>query len=362
MIQSLYLHVPFCKTICGYCDFCHFIYREDNVTKWLDALSYEINEKHISKQLKTLYIGGGTPSALSSDELNRLFDLLIPYTRTIEEFTVEINPETITEDKVITMVQAGVNRVSIGVQSSDAELLKLMNRQHDFNDVKQCVALFQKHGITNISIDLMYGLPHQTIQMLEKSLADFIQLNVPHISIYALTIEKNTPFYKKGYQPMESGLEADMYDLIIELLSKHGYQQYEVSSFCQKGYESKHNLAYWHYDDFYGISMGASGKENHVRYTNTRSFKKYLSHDIVQEVIELSKDDEMFEAIMMGFRIKSGFNYEKFNQKFQIDFLQHYKDAIQALLQKKWIKISPPYIVCSEIGYHLLHNVLEYFI
>ncbi len=361
MINALYLHVPFCRTICGYCDFCHFVYRKDKVDLWLEGLKEELNDKDINKNLKTVYIGGGTPTSLDIEQLERLLILLKPYTNCVEEYTVEVNPETITVDKIKLLKKYKVNRVSIGVQSSDDKLLKLMNRHHDFNLVKRVIEDFKKLEITNISVDLMYGLPKQTLAVLKTTLEDFISLDVPHISIYSLTVEENTPFYKQGYKAADNELEADMYDYIIDFLSKHGYVQYEISSFARDNLVSKHNLAYWHYEDFYGISMSASGKENNVRYDNTSDFKKYLSYNYVDNFIVLTKNDMMFEYIMMGLRLKEGINILKFNELYEEDFMVKYQKVINNLLEKKLIVLDDNNLKCSDSGFKILNTVLEDF-
>ena len=193
-IKSLYLHVPFCKSICGYCDFCHMFFNKEKVDKWLVALQEELNDKDINKNLETLYLGGGTPTSLDLNQLKTLLELLKPYTDNVLEYTVEINPETIDVEKVKLLSEYKVNRVSIGLQSSDENLLKLMNRHHDFNQVKKVIDLFREYNISNISVDIMYGLPTQTISQLEKTLEDVLILGIKHISIYCLTIEENTLF------------------------------------------------------------------------------------------------------------------------------------------------------------------------
>lgn len=362
MINYLYLHVPFCKTICGYCDFCHYIYNKNKVNQWLECLKTEIESKKINKKLKTIYIGGGTPTSLNEEELDKLLSLLKPYSKNIIEYTIEANPETITEEKVLILKKYGINRVSIGVQSSDDKLLKIMNRRHNFESVKECIKLLKKHKITNISVDFMYGLPFQTMDDLNKSLHDFITLDVPHISIYSLTIEENTPFYKRGYKKMDDDLEADMYDRIIDFLRLNGYAQYEISSFCKDDLKSIHNMAYWNYEDFYGISMSASGKNKNLRYDNTKNFNKYLKKEYIENEIYLSKNDEMFEYIMMGFRLKDGFDYLKFDKKFKISFLKRYELILNDLLKNGLIAVEGKYIKCIEKGYKLLNNVLEKFL
>ncbi|MBF1101517.1 MAG: radical SAM protein, partial [Solobacterium sp.] len=209
--KHLYLHVPFCRTICSYCDFCHVGYQETVANQWLDAIKTDIQNRHINENLRTIYIGGGTPTALSSSQLDQLLCLLDPYAHTVQEYTIEINPETFDEDKAKILQKHGVNRASIGFQTSDERLLQMMNRHHRLEDVAETMRLLRKYGIDNISLDLMYSLPTQTMESLKKSLQDAIALEPTHLSLYSLTIEPNTVFAKKGYEHLEDDMEADMY-------------------------------------------------------------------------------------------------------------------------------------------------------
>lgn len=361
-IKSMYLHVPFCKTICGYCDFCHFLYNKEKVDKWLIALKEELLDKDINNNLETIYIGGGTPTSLSINQLETLLYLIEPYSRNVIEYSIEINPETLTEEKVQLISKYGINRASIGLQSSDDYLLELMNRHHNFDMVKHCVELLKKYNINNISLDVMYGLPTQTLEKLEKTLYDVLSLDVSHISIYCLTIEPNTLFFKKGYTKVDEDLDADMYELINKVLSNNGFIQYEISNYCKKGYESKHNLTYWNYNDFYGISMGASGKEGLVRYDNTRDLTKYIQGIYVDNIISLNKEDSMFEYLMMGFRIKNGFSLSDFKDRYEVDFLDHYYSVLDELIEKKLIIVDDDKIKCSDYGFMICNDIIETFL
>lgn len=359
---SLYLHVPFCKSICAYCDFCHTVYNKDNANKWLDALKKEIQSKDINLNLKTIYIGGGTPSSLDDELLDSVLSLLDSYSSNVLEYTVEVNPETVTQEKVSILKKHGVNRISMGLQSSNINLLKLMNRHHTLEDVRNAMFLFESQGITNISLDLMYSLPTQTIYDWKKSLEDCVSLMPKHISIYSLTIEENSVFGKKGYESLDEDIEADMYVYAISYLESKGYKQYEISNFCLESYESKHNLAYWKYDDFYGISTGASGKENDIRYDNVSNLKRYLGSPLEREEINLTKEDLIFENIMMSLRLKNGFDIEEFNKKYSIDVLEMYTKPIQSNIQKGTLEIKNGYLRCTSNGYPILNTILVDFL
>jgi len=329
MVDHLYLHVPFCKSICYYCDFCHRLYNEKMVDEWLNEVGKEIKLKNINKKLKTIYIGGGTPTSLSYSQLKLLLTLLKPYSSNVLEYTIEINPETIDIDKILLLKEYGINRVSIGIQSFNDHLLKMMNRKHTKDDVLKVIKMFRDNDITNITCDLMYSLPNQSTNMFISDIKQLIDLKIPHLSFYSLTIEENTVFYKKGYDALDCDIEADMYIKARDLLTNFNYNQYEISNYCLKGYESKHNIGYWLYDDFYGIGMGASGKENHLRYDNTKSFQEYLKGNYIFESIKLSKDEEIFEALMMNSRLKEGIDILSFNERYDIDLLDYYNDQIK---------------------------------
>jgi oxygen-independent coproporphyrinogen III oxidase len=256
MIESLYLHVPFCQDICAYCDFTRVKIHPILVEKYLLTLFDEI--KAIPKHpMKTLYLGGGTPSALAMEELEALLAALEGYHDSSSEFTMEANPDSLTADKVELMVRYGVNRVSMGVQTFDAQELALLNRTHTAQDIENAISLLHRHGIHNLSIDLIYGLPRQTLESWEATLRHAVSLEISHISLYSLTIEEHSEFGRKGMKQCDGDLEAAMYFKAVEVLAEYGFNRYEISSFT-KDAPSRHNLAYWHYDEFYGLGPGAT--------------------------------------------------------------------------------------------------------
>ena len=359
-IEHLYLHVPFCKSICYYCDFCHVIYQENIVNEWLDAIQKEIQDKNINPNLKTIYIGGGTPTSLNAQQLDTLLSLLDAYTNHVEEYTIEINPETLTLEKIEILRKHGINRISIGLQSHDAELLKSIGRNHTKEDVSKCVEILKENGINNISLDVMYSLPNQTIQQLKETLEFVISLDVKHVSLYSLTIEENTVFHKRNYQHLSDEVEADMYDLNVEMLEKNGFMQYEVANFSKEGYESKHNLAYWLYKDFYGIGAGASGKEDNYRYDHTKNVKEYIHNNPI-EYIELSNKDQMFETIMMGIRLKKGISCNSFEEKFGISMEEAFPKSIKKHLANGNV-IMDTSLRLSKDAYPIMNEILVDFL
>ena len=355
-INHLYVHVPFCNSICGYCDFCHRIYEKNTVTKWLETIEKEIIDK-CNDDYETIYIGGGTPTSLSIDELDKLLSLLKPYSNNVIEYTIEVNPESLDTNKIILFKKYGINRISMGVQSSNDDLLKLMNRKHSFNDVRNKIQLLKDNGISNISIDLMYSLPNQTIDILNNTIDDFISLDIPHVSLYSLTIEENSIFNKKGYRKLDDELEADMYELINTRLIENGYTHYEVSNYCKHGYESKHNMSYWNYEDFLGISLSASSKVGNKRWTNTSNFNSYFEdYNKKDEDLLLSIDDQKFENIMMSLRTYVGLNINDFNRKYNTNILDEYKEGVN----DPNIVITDGYLKARKLS--ILNNTLLKFI
>ncbi len=351
-IKHLYVHVPFCSSICYYCDFCHRIYDEKMAERWLNRLEEEIGET-CQDQYETVYIGGGTPTVLSYGQLERLLKMIDYYAQNCIEYTVEVNPESLDEERAGLFARHGVNRISMGVQSSDERILKKLNRKHSFADVKNKVRLLKENGLDNISVDLMYSLPGQDMNILKKSIDDILGLEVSHISLYSLTVEENTVFGKKGVQSLDEETEADMYEYIEKRLTESGYVHYEVSNYAMEARESKHNMGYWNYDDFVGVSMGASGKVGNNRYTNTRSFEKYLGcKDIRDENLFLKKEEMEFENIMMSLRTIYGLDIEEFNRKYDCDLLQKYEKGIE----NPAICIENGRLVCRNLA--VLNRVL----
>ena len=351
-IKHLYLHVPFCSSICYYCDFCHRIFDEKLSERWLDRLEEEIRE-NCHGQYETIYIGGGTPTVLSYVQLESLLGLIAPYAKECIEYTIEVNPESLDEEKIRLFVQYGISRISMGVQSSDDAILRSIGRRHSFSDVKEKIRLLKKNGLENISVDLMYSLPGQDLDILEKSIDDVVKLEVPHISLYSLTIEENSVFGKKGISNLDEEIEEDMYELIGRKLKEKGYIHYEVSNYCLEGYHSRHNMGYWDYEDFLGVSLSASGKIGNNRYTNTRSFEKYLGgKDIRDENLYLENDEMEFEHIIMSLRTIYGLDIEAFNRKYHCDLLKKYHKGVS----NPDIAVKEGRLICTNL--EILNRIL----
>ncbi|NLY63069.1 MAG: radical SAM family heme chaperone HemW [Erysipelothrix sp.] len=360
MARALYIHIPFCNAICYYCDFARVINNADTVDQYLAVLKNDLDSRDLS-HIETIYIGGGTPSALTLNQLEVLFTMIKPYTKNVIEYTIEINPESLTSEKAELMSAYGINRASLGMQVSQAHLLKVINRSHTNEEVEAAVNALHAAGINNISLDLMYGIPTQTLEDVKESLDVITSFKINHVSIYGLTIEPDSVFGKLGYKPAPDDLDADMYELAIDYLNSKGIKRYEIANFAISGKESLHNQVYWSYDDFVGVGLHASGKENNQRYTNTRNLKDYLAGDISPQVIKLSKEDQMFEFIMMNLRMKKGFDIKRFNQRFDEDFNSLYADVLSGLIRDGLLNLEDDNLSASDNGLNLLFYILEKF-
>jgi oxygen-independent coproporphyrinogen-3 oxidase len=360
MIDSLYIHVPFCRDICAYCDFTRVKYHPLLVEKYLLTLKQEIDviPKH---NMKTLYLGGGTPSALELNELEDLLTLLDGWHEPSTEFTIEANPESMTMDKAKLFADSGINRVSMGVQTFNLEELALLNRNHSTQDITDAIAYLRDEGISNISIDLIYGLPGQTIVTWEETLNHALLLDITHISLYSLTIEENSQFGRQGMQAADPELEEEMYFKAVEVLGNAGFKRYEISSFTRNR-PSRHNLAYWYYDDFYGLGPGATQMIDHKRTLKTSNLGDYAKGRIIKEETSLSFYDERFEFVMMGLRLSEGIDLDRFERRFHIKAQECFGDAIATNIKKRRLELSSDRLRCTDEGLALLNDVLLSFL
>ena len=245
MRRSVYIHIPFCRNICSYCDFCKLFYKKDWADLYLDKLNEEIQDRYLDDEIKTIYIGGGTPSCLSLSQIKKLLEICQNFHLSSQiEFTFECNLDDITEEILYLLKLNGVNRLSIGIQSFNQINLDFLNRQHTFKEAEEKMSLIRKLGFTNVNLDLMYALPTEDISTLKKDLAMFLKLEPDHISTYSLMIEPHTMLYQKRIKPISEDTDALMYKTIIKILEKKGYHHYEVSNFAKECCDTKHNLTY----------------------------------------------------------------------------------------------------------------------
>lgn len=319
-VKSAYIHVPFCRKICSYCDFCKNFYNPIIVRKYLDSLKREIKDNYKGEKLETIYIGGGTPSCLDTNLLIELFDVIkVLKLEDNYEFTFECNYEDINKTLLETLKNGGVNRLSIGIQTFNKRFSKFLNRNVNKDKMISKIKL-AKCFFDNINLDLMYALPFQNIKELNTDIDTFLKMNVNHLSIYALIVEKHTKLYIDKFKEVPDEMQAKMYSLIIKKLKKRGYNHYEISNFSKEGKESKHNLAYWNNNRYYGFGVGASGFINNVRYDNTKSVPNYIKgkRRIYEETLD--KAQLIKDEVMLNLRKTSGINKSLFKEKYGINF------------------------------------------
>ena len=359
-MRSVYIHIPFCETICSYCDFCKMYYYKPWILQYLHSLEKEIEKYYQGDIVKTIYIGGGTPTSLDVKELEYLFGIIKRFCLSSNvEFTVECNIENLTEEKMNLFYQNGVNRLSIGVQTISKKNLTFLERHHTKEEVIKKVLLAKKIGFENINIDIMYGFEKETIEDVLKDLEFFLSLKVPHFSTYSLMIEPHTKIYGK-VKPISEELDKKMYDVIYENLKKHGYIQYETSNFSKKGFESKHNLTYWNNEEYYGFGMGASGYVDHVRYENTTSLRKYKEGLFRKEEHSLSEEETLENEFILGLRKTEGINKKIFEEKYHRS-LKSIK-VINYLIEKKYLEENDTNLFIPRKYRYVANEILVYFI
>ena len=332
MIKNCYIHIPFCDKICSYCDFCK-MYKYDNlVDVYLDALEREIKSIYKGEELETIYIGGGTPSSLSIGELKRLFNILSIFKRSSNcEYTIENNFESTDREKLELYKEVGINRLSFGIETISKDGLKLLERDLDLDKVRDTINICRELGFNNINVDLMYALPNESIEDIEKDLKYIYSLDVEHISTYSLIIEDHTKLKINGIKNISEDLDYEMYKYICESMNSNGYKHYEISNFCKDGYESHHNLCYWDNNYYYGFGLGASSYIDNMRITNTRSLDNYKIGKYVKEVEYLNDEDTIEYEVMLNLRKSDGIDLDKFKSKYnrELKDIYNYNDLVE---------------------------------
>ena len=368
---SAYVHIPFCTQICYYCDFSKVFIKNQPVDSYLEHLLEEFRSYDIQK-LRTLYIGGGTPTALSASQLEVLLKGLTKNLdlSALEELTIEANPGDLDADKIAVLKNSAVNRVSLGVQTFDDKMLKKIGRSHLEKDIYENIDRLKLAGFDNISIDLIYALPGQTMEQVKENVAKAIELDIPHMSLYSLILENHTVFMnrmRRGKLPLpKEELEAEIFEYIIAELEKSGFEHYEISNFSKPGFESRHNLMYWDNAEYYGIGAGASGYVNGVRYKNHGPIRHYLTAveegnaRITEE--HLSQKEQMEEEMFLGLRKKSGVSMTRFEEKFGRPFEGLYGEIVRDLVQQGLMQIEGDRVRMTKRGLFLGDTVAERFI
>lgn len=368
---SAYVHIPFCTQICYYCDFSKVFIKNQPVDAYLEALIKEFESYQISS-LKTLYIGGGTPTAITAKQLDYLLSHLQQHLQLdqLEEFTIEANPGDLTEDKIAVLRQSAVNRISLGVQTFNDKQLKQIGRSHTEAQIYATIASLKEAGFQNISIDLIYALPGQTMQQVKENVAKALSLDIPHLSLYSLILEHHTVFMNKmrrgKLQLPTEDLEAEMFEYIISEMEANGFEHYEISNFTKPGFESRHNLMYWNNDEYFGCGAGASGYLDGIRYRNRIPIQHYLkavedgNARLSEEV--LTKEEMMEEELFLGLRKKSGVSVSRFQEKFGLSFESRYGPVVRELQNQGLLVEDKDFIRMTKKGLFLGDSVAEKFI
>ena len=369
---SLYIHIPFCKQRCFYCDFPTFAGKERFREEYVEALIKEIEDKCSNYLIKTIFIGGGTPSYLEEKELEKLLIAVSKLNLSDKlEYSMECNPGTVNEEKLKIMKKYGINRISFGLQSCNNQLLKKIGRIHTFKEFLENYNLARKIGFNNINIDLMYGLPNLTIQDWKNTLEKICELKPEHISAYSLIIEEGTAFYKlyekdKLELPSEDD-ERVMDKLTKDILKSNGYHQYEISNFALPGKECEHNKVYWSLEEYIGVGSASSSYIDGYRLVNISNINDYIEKinnniSVVIDKYENTIEDEMEEFVFMGLRMVSGIDLLKFKKKFGVDINSIYKEVIEKNIKDGLLVVEENKMFLTAKGMELSNSVMSDFI
>lgn len=372
---SLYIHIPFCAQKCLYCDFPSFA-RKDHLRKaYIEALNKEIinlREKHNNLEINTIFIGGGTPSVLESNELECLLKEIAKLNMAKDiEYSMECNPGNLTEEKLEVMKKYGVNRISMGLQAKQDNLLKGLGRIHNYKTFKENFLLAKKVGFNNINVDLMFGLPNQRLNEWEETLREIISLEPAHISAYSLIIEEGTAFYNlyendKLKLPTEEE-ERKMYHLAKEILEENGFNQYEISNYAKEGKECRHNLAYWNMDNWIGVGSASASYINGKRIKNISSIEEYINSinergEAVEEIINNSKNDNMEEFMFMGLRKINGIDENEFKKRFGMNINDVYGEILNKYIDEGLLIRESGRFFLSEKGIEISNVIMADFL
>jgi putative oxygen-independent coproporphyrinogen III oxidase len=376
MIKAAYIHIPFCHHICHYCDFNKVLMDRQPIGEYLSSLGEEMKltiEENPVSHLQSIFVGGGTPTALNEGQLEELVHTIqdnIPYDRKTE-YTFEANPGDLSKEKLRILKAAGVNRLSFGVQSFNDELLKSIGRTHRAADVFNSIEAAAAIGFENISVDLIYSLPEQTLEDFKTTLRTALDLNLVHYSGYSLIIEPKTVFYNlmnrgKLRLPGED-TEAEMYELLMEEMARKGLIQYEISNFALPGYESMHNLTYWNNDEYFGFGAGAHSYVRGQRRSNYGPLKKYMEplKNGVYPLMEsqlTTKAEQMEEEMFLGLRKTEGVSIKRFNEKFGRDPIELFRHQIKDLTARRLLECNSGQIKLTKNGRLLGNEVFQAFL
>ena len=363
---GLYVHIPFCLRKCNYCDFCSFpveqvSYREE----YVNALCREIEQYRDRKlSVNSIFFGGGTPTLLSVFDMERVVSAIRNSFNVLSdtEFTVEANPGTVDEEKLVALKKLGVNRLSFGLQSIHENELKILGRIHNYEEFGEVYRLARKLGIDNINVDLMYGIPSQNQESFAKTLEEVCTLSPEHISLYGLILEEGTPLFKKREHldfPSEDE-ECDMYYYATDFLRKKGYSHYEISNYSKPGLESRHNLKYWQCDEYIGVGLSAYSYFDGFRFGNTYDIDEYLRGNYIEYTSREPANIESlsYEFVMLGLRTATGISLAEYEKRFDRDFMLDRKDKISALIDRGYAEIADGRLYLTEKGFYVSNTIL----
>lgn len=384
---GIYVHIPFCKHKCYYCDFISYANKESLVERYINVLIREITDVATGNRLdyengidelfnvNTIYVGGGTPSFIESKYIVNIISTIKEYFKINEnaEITLEVNPGTVNENKLKDYFNAGVNRLSIGLQATNDSLLKEIGRIHTYEEFLNTYKLARKIGFKNINADLMIGLPKQTIEDVEKAVNDLIKLGLEHISVYSLILEEGTVLeeqIRSGKLKLpEDEEERKMYWKVKSILEANGYIHYEISNFAKKGYESQHNLDCWRQKEYVGFGVAAHSYTNDVRYSNIENLEEYIENyenDKLEETFifneKLTHNMKVKEYMMLGLRKLNGVSIQEFKEKFAANPIYVFKNELEKLVNEDLLEIDGDYIRLTKRGLDLANLVWEEFV
>lgn len=377
---GIYIHIPFCKQKCYYCDFVSYANKEEKIQEYIKCLQEEIgieSEKYKNEEyeITTIYIGGGTPSFIDASYIERIINTIKQNYKLYEnpEITIEVNPGTINEEKIKKYKDIGINRISIGLQTTKDNLLKQIGRIHTYEEFLNCYKIVKKIGIDNINVDLMLGLPNQTLEDLKESLIEVINLKPNHISLYSLILEENTILEKMVSQNMtklpEEDLEREMYWTTKNILEENGYIHYEISNFSKKGYESKHNLNCWGQKEYLGFGVAAHSYIKNKRYCNINNIEDYIKNIQNGKILNnrticeiQNKIEEQKEYMLLGLRKIQGIDIQEFKNKFIDNPIYIFHKELEKLIKEELVEIDLNQIKLTSKGLDFANLVWEEFV
>ena len=361
MVKSAYIHIPFCKQKCHYCSFVSFPHFEKK-EQYLNALKKQISFEYKGEELKTLYFGGGTPSLLTPDEIKNLIGMF--NLASDAEITLELNPETVNQEYFTELAKTPINRLSIGSQSFDDNILSLIGRRHKAEDIFRVVKEARNARFENISLDFIYGLPTQSIESFVEDLKTATELGVEHISLYGLKIDDDCFFAKFPPKNIaDEDTQAQMYLNAIETLTQNGFKHYEISNFSRDDKYSRHNVTYWKNQEYYGFGLASHGYVNGVRYSNITELSKYIDNPCQKDNEQtLSTQEKLEEEIFLGLRLVEGINIKEIEKKFNIDFCKKYSNILKKYEQEELLEMKSNFVKFSEQGFLVSNYILADFI